>query len=121
MDLSTHFVKKLSQQHLPIILLTIWALTLHGSYLHEETGANEAEIALCYSIAKEVFQMPETWSSIVALDNKIPAAVQTEMLYQLRRTVRRATRWFLRHRNKAQTIEQAIEFFALTFADLVKT
>ncbi|MEC8206651.1 MAG: NAD-glutamate dehydrogenase domain-containing protein, partial [Pseudomonadota bacterium] len=43
--------------------------------MHEETGANEAEIALCYSIAKEVFQMPETWSSIVALDNKIPAAV----------------------------------------------
>ena len=43
---------------------------------------------------KEVFQMPETWSSIVALDNKIPAVAQTEMLYQLRRTVRRATRWF---------------------------
>jgi glutamate dehydrogenase len=86
--------------------------------MHEETGANEAEIALCYSIAKEVFQMPETWSSIVALDNKIPAAVQTEMLYQLRRTVRRATRWFLRHRNKSQTIEQGIEYFSPTFSDL---
>ncbi|WP_404340237.1 NAD-glutamate dehydrogenase [Pseudoalteromonas mariniglutinosa] len=86
--------------------------------MHEETGANETEIALCYSIAKEVFHMSDTWGSIVALDNKIPAAVQTEMLYQLRRTVRRATRWFLRHRNKTQTIEQAIEFFAPTFADL---
>lgn len=86
--------------------------------MHEEAGANEAEIAMCYSIASEIFEMRETWSSISALDNKIPAAVQTEMLYQLRRTVRRATRWFLRHRNKSQTIEQGIEFFAPTFKDL---
>lgn len=86
--------------------------------MHEETGANEAEIAMCYSIASEIFEMRETWSSISALDNKIPAAVQTEILYQLRRTVRRATRWFLRHRNKSQTIEQGIEFFAPTFKDL---
>ncbi|MEL0639523.1 NAD-glutamate dehydrogenase [Pseudoalteromonas aliena] len=86
--------------------------------MHEETGANETEIALCYSIASEIFEMRDTWSSISALDNKIPAAVQTEMLYQLRRTVRRATRWFLRHRNKAQTIEQSIEYFAPTFKDL---
>ncbi|WP_283710769.1 NAD-glutamate dehydrogenase [Pseudoalteromonas prydzensis] len=86
--------------------------------MHEETGANEAEVALCYSVASEVFQMRDTWSAIVALDNKIPAAVQTEMLYQLRRTVRRATRWFLRHRNKSQNIEQTIAFFAPTFADL---
>ncbi|MGO2010322.1 MAG: NAD-glutamate dehydrogenase [Pseudoalteromonas sp.] len=88
--------------------------------MHEETGASEAEIAVCYSIAKEVFQMRDTWVSIVALDNKIPAAVQTEMLYQLRRTVRRATRWFLRHRNKGQTITQAIDFYTPTFADLSK-
>ena len=86
--------------------------------MHEETGANEAEIALCYSIASEIFEMRDTWSSISALDNKIPASVQTEMLYQLRRTVRRATRWFLRHRNKALTIEQSIEYFAPVFKDL---
>lgn len=86
--------------------------------MQEETGANEAEVALCYSVANEVFEMDETWEAIVALDNKIPAAVQTEMLYQLRRTVRRATRWFLRHRNKSQNIEQTIAFFAPTFSDL---
>ena len=86
--------------------------------MNEETGANEAEIALCYSIASEIFQMRETWISISDLDNKIPSNVQTEMLYQLRRTVRRATRWFLRHRTKAQSIEQAIEIFSPTFADL---
>ncbi|WP_440055988.1 NAD-glutamate dehydrogenase [Pseudoalteromonas sp. T1lg65] len=86
--------------------------------MHEETGASDAEIAICYSIASAIFEMKETWSAIAALDNKIPSAVQTEMLYQLRRTVRRATRWFLRHRDKSMTIEQTIAFFAPTFKDL---
>ncbi|TMO44565.1 NAD-glutamate dehydrogenase [Pseudoalteromonas ruthenica] len=86
--------------------------------MHEETGASDAEIALCYSIAREIFDMPQTWSEIEALDNKIDAEVQTEMLYQLRRTVRRVTRWFLRHRNKAWTIEQTIAHFAPCFKDL---
>ncbi|CCQ11836.1 NAD-specific glutamate dehydrogenase [Pseudoalteromonas luteoviolacea B = ATCC 29581] len=86
--------------------------------MHEETGASDAEIALCYSIAREVFEMKETWAEIAGLDNKISAKVQTEMLYQLRRTVRRATRWFLRHRNKAMSIEETIQFFKPTFKDL---
>ncbi|MBQ4832458.1 NAD-glutamate dehydrogenase [Pseudoalteromonas sp. MMG010] len=86
--------------------------------MHEETGASEAEIAICYSIASAIFNMPELWTKISDLDNQIPATVQTEMLYQLRRTVRRATRWFLRHRNKSLSISQAIEYFEPTFADL---
>ncbi|NOU49372.1 NAD-glutamate dehydrogenase [Pseudoalteromonas sp. JBTF-M23] len=86
--------------------------------MNEETGASDSEIALCYSIASAIFELKSTWNAIAALDNKIPAAVQTEMLYQLRRTIRRATRWFLRHRNKAQTIEQTIEFFAPVFKDV---
>ena len=86
--------------------------------MNEETGASDSEIALCYSIASAIFEMKSTWSAIASLDNQISAEVQTEMLYQLRRTVRRATRWFLRHRNKAMTIEQTIEFFSPTFKDV---
>jgi glutamate dehydrogenase len=86
--------------------------------MHEETGASEAEVAICYSIASAVFNMPQMWSDISDLDNQIPSTVQTEMLYQLRRTVRRATRWFLRHRNKSLSITHSIEYFEPTFADL---
>jgi glutamate dehydrogenase len=86
--------------------------------MHEETGASDSEITLCYSIASAIFEMTGTWNDIADLDNQISADVQTEMLYQLRRTVRRATRWFLRHRNKAMTIEQTIAFFAPTFKDV---
>ncbi len=88
--------------------------------MHEETGASVAEIANCYSMASAVFEMSSVWHEISALDNKISTSVQTEMLFQLRRTVRRATRWFLRHRNKAMDIEQAIEFYGRTFTAMTK-
>jgi len=42
------------------------------------------------------------------------------MLFQYRRTVRRATRWFLRHRNKSLSIEQSISMFKPTFAIMTK-
>ncbi|QOL24990.1 NAD-glutamate dehydrogenase [Thalassotalea sp. LPB0316] len=82
----------------------------------EETGATVAEVAISYAIASEIFEMPQTWQAISDLDNKLTTAVQTEMLFQLRRNVRRATRWFLRHRNKSLSIEQTIAFFKPTFA-----
>lgn len=83
--------------------------------MQEETGASVAEVANCYAMASAVFQLADFWQSISELDNKISTMVQTEMLFQYRRTVRRATRWFLRHRNKSMTIEQAIDFYRPTF------
>jgi len=83
--------------------------------MYEETGATVAEIANCYAMASAVFEMSEMFEAIGALDNKISTLVQTEMLFQLRRTVRRVTRWFLRHRNKSLDIAQSIEFYHTTF------
>ena len=86
--------------------------------MREETGATTFEIANCYSMASAVFELSDIWKQISDLDNKISTAIQTEMLFQLRRTVRRATRWFLRHRNKSLNIAQSIEFYHATFAEL---
>ncbi len=88
--------------------------------MREETGASVAEIANCYTIASEVFELSDIWKKITALDNKISTLIQTEMLFQMRRTVRRATRWFIRHRNKALNIEQTISFYRPTFTNLAK-
>ncbi|WP_448564244.1 NAD-glutamate dehydrogenase [Thalassotalea ganghwensis] len=88
--------------------------------MREETGASVHEIANCYSMASAVFEMSEMWQKISSLDNKISTLVQTEMLFQYRRTVRRATRWFLRHRNKAFGIAESIEFYSSTFKDMTK-
>lgn len=88
--------------------------------MQEETGAPVGEIANCYTMASRVFELSDIWSKIENLDNKMSTSVQTEMLFQLRRTVRRATRWFLRHRNNAFTIEKAVAFYGPTFKALAK-
>lgn len=88
--------------------------------MSEETGSSVSEIANCYAIASAIFEMTDIWQSISELDNKISTMVQTEMLFQLRRTVRRATRWFLRHRNKSMDIAQSISFYGNTFKVMAK-
>jgi len=88
--------------------------------MQEETGAEVVEIANSYTVACAVFELEEFWKKIEILNNKISTAIQTEMLFQYRRTIRRATRWFLRHRNKALTIEQSIALYQPTFTILSK-
>ena len=88
--------------------------------MYEETGATVAEIANCYVMAAEVFELDDIWQKITSLDNQISTAIQTEMLFQMRRTVRRVTRWFLRHRNKSLGIAETINFYKPTFINLAE-
>ncbi|GAW96224.1 MULTISPECIES: NAD-glutamate dehydrogenase [Colwellia] len=83
--------------------------------MQEETGASIAEIANCYTIASAVFELDDFWQKIEVLNNQISTAIQTEMLFQYRRTVRRVTRWFLRHRNKSLSIAESIALYQPTF------
>ncbi len=84
----------------------------------EETGAGVGEVTLCYAIARDLFDIPAVWHQLQQLDNKVPAILQSRLLLTLRRTLRRATRWFLRHRNKALDIQQTIEFFKPAYNDI---
>ncbi|MGJ8693895.1 MAG: NAD-glutamate dehydrogenase [Thalassotalea sp.] len=81
----------------------------------EETGANVTEVANCYTIACGIFELSKFWQKIEALDNIISTSVQTEILFQMRRSIRRTSRWFIRHRNKTMSIADTIEFFKPTF------
>ncbi len=85
----------------------------------EATGATVAEIATAYVVARECFRVEELWEQIEALNNKVPAESQNEILFQLRRMVRRATRWFLRHRNPSlHSIQEHLAFYMPAFDDL---
>ena len=86
--------------------------------MQDETGASVAEAAICYTMAREVFGLADLTKEITSLNGIIPAVVQGEMLHQLRRNIRRACRWFLRHRNRSHSIEQSVAFFSPVFADL---
>lgn len=86
----------------------------------EETGAGVGEVTLCYAIARDLFDLSAMWRKIEQLDNVIEASLQSKLFHQLRRTMRRATRWFLRHRNKALDIQQTLDFFKPAYQHLNK-
>jgi glutamate dehydrogenase len=79
--------------------------------LMETTGATSAQIVRAYLLAREVFGYVPLWQSIEALDNKVPDAIQAEMLIEAGRLIVRATAWFLRSKRLAQAMEQTIERF----------
>ncbi|GHE20022.1 NAD-specific glutamate dehydrogenase [Halomonas urumqiensis] len=78
--------------------------------LMDSTGANRAEIARAYVIAREVFQLGALWEKIEALDNQVQSRVQYDMMLGLMRLIRRATRWFLRSRT-GMSPREAIDYF----------
>ncbi|MCF2947141.1 NAD-glutamate dehydrogenase [Paraglaciecola aquimarina] len=86
--------------------------------IKEETGASVAEIAASYSVVKGVFDMNTLWQEVEALDNKVSSSVQLHMLDSMRRTLRRASRWYLRHGNKSADLQKSIDSYHKTFKDL---
>ncbi|MCE2571938.1 NAD-glutamate dehydrogenase [Motilimonas eburnea] len=86
--------------------------------LSDETGATDGEIAKCYVMAREVFDLDSIWRQVEALDNQVSAQTQLAIMSQTRRTIRRATRWFLRLRNRSWTISENIEFYKPAYQQL---
>ncbi|TQV76587.1 NAD-glutamate dehydrogenase [Aliikangiella marina] len=87
----------------------------------DETGATPSDVATCFTLAKEIFDMPAMWKQIEALDHSIPAKIKHDMIYQTQRMVRRCTRWFLRHRRKNLEIKEGIEYFKEGVLELQKS
>jgi glutamate dehydrogenase len=79
-----------------------------------------SEIADAYAIVHGIFNMKTLWERIEQLDNVIPAQLQLKMLDEARRIMRRASRWYIRHGNKTQSIEEAIASYRGTFDILSK-
>jgi glutamate dehydrogenase len=80
--------------------------------LAEETGAAPSDIARAYTIAREIFRMRPLWAEIEALDTKVPADTQIQMLLEGRRLIERATRWLLRNRRRPIDIAETVGYFA---------
>ncbi len=75
--------------------------------LLQSTGVRSSDIVRAYVTARDVFDMPAVWSQIEALDYQVSAEVQMELMSEMMRLVRRASRWFIRNR-RAQ-VEPAVE------------
>ena len=80
--------------------------------LMESTGATIGEIAKAYITARDVYQMEKFVVDLQALDYRVPAHIQHELMVNMMRRVRRATRWFLRNRRSNINPAVEVEFFA---------
>jgi glutamate dehydrogenase len=80
--------------------------------LIEETGAEAADVARAYTVAREVFDLRALWTAVEELDSTLAADVQLAMLLEGRKLVERATRWLLRSRPRPLDIASEIEYFA---------
>ncbi|MEQ3694045.1 MAG: NAD-glutamate dehydrogenase [Thalassolituus sp.] len=79
--------------------------------LKDSTGSSVADIARAYMTARDTFSLEERWCQISELDYKVETSVQEQMMAELMRLVRRATRWFLRNRRVNVDIEQEVAKF----------
>ena len=59
------------------------------------TGRDPASIVRAYLIVCNVFELASVWRSIEALDNKVPATAQTQLLLSVASVIDQAVRWFL--------------------------
>ena len=66
------------------------------SEMQARTGRAAAEIAWAYLIVREVFDLGQLWAEIEALDNKVAARLQTEMLLETAIVVEHAAALLLR-------------------------
>jgi glutamate dehydrogenase len=79
--------------------------------LQDETGASIPAIVRSYIIARSILEMDGIWGQIEALENKITAQHQSEILVVYMRLLRRISRWFLRSQRMHLDIVKTIHHY----------
>jgi glutamate dehydrogenase len=78
----------------------------------EETGASIADITRAWLVTRDVYQMPEFWAQVEALDGQVDTTMQIQMLLEGRKLTERAVRWLLANRRPPFGIQPTVDFFA---------
>jgi glutamate dehydrogenase len=79
--------------------------------MQEETGASMEEVVRAFVLVRDTFGLESLWAEVDALDNRVAASLQSELLIEAGRLVLRATLWFLRRRRETLPIAQVIAIF----------
>ncbi len=77
----------------------------------DSTGADPSEVVKAAVVAIDVFNLEKYWSQIEALDYKVSAELQAQVMTGLGQLMRRMTRWFLRNRRYALDLRETIGSF----------
>jgi glutamate dehydrogenase len=83
----------------------------------EATGAAPSAVAMAYVAAREIVNVRELWSAIEALDNRVPAATQGELLLECSRLLERVSTWLL-HEHGERDVHEYVEGYRAGIAEL---
>lgn len=89
--------------------------------LQDETGASVPDIVRAYIASTQIFNSEKLFDEIEALDYKVDADTQYQMMQQVVRAIRRSTRWFLRYRIEGIEIESTVKYFSSFIAELYQS
>jgi len=88
--------------------------------LCDETGVTSADVVRAFVVTCAAYGMDALYDSINALDNGVPASLQTALHLEVKRLVDRQALWFLRNGSQPLAVEQTVAAFAPAVQTLSK-
>ncbi|GGN12982.1 glutamate dehydrogenase [Lentzea pudingi] len=79
--------------------------------LAEEMSASATDAVRAYAVVTQVFDLPQIWREIQALDTAVGTDVQDSMVLETRRLLDRASRWLLSNRPQPLAVGSTINRF----------
>ncbi|BCE02246.1 NAD-glutamate dehydrogenase [Marinicellulosiphila megalodicopiae] len=86
--------------------------------IKESTGSSSLEIARAYIVARELFSMHDIFRAIESCDFKANCDDQNDMMKEVIRSVRLATRWILKNNRLGIDVKQLIDQFSKPMDEL---
>ncbi|MBA2653516.1 MAG: NAD-glutamate dehydrogenase [Gammaproteobacteria bacterium] len=80
--------------------------------INDENNASTEEIVRAYMTTRKLFDLHSLWTQVEALEHKISIEVQNEMILDIMRLGRRATRWVLLNKRYYYDIDEMVAHFS---------
>ncbi|TKV61255.1 NAD-glutamate dehydrogenase [Nakamurella flava] len=93
--------------------------TTYAFRLEEELSAPPVDAIRAYTITCEVFDLPDVWASVAALDHQVSASCQDTLTLWYRRLLDRSARWLLTRRPQPLDVRSEIDRYAGPVAELL--
>jgi len=84
----------------------------------EETAAAPLDIVRGYTFARDVFDLPDLWARVRALDNQVPTEAQSRVYLEARRLLDRSARWLVQTYSSAVDLTAEVARFGPVVAEL---
>ena len=79
------------------------------NFIASESGATAADVIRAFTLAREIFGLEPLWDQIDALDYRVDATLQLDLLAKLIAIAQRASRWMLRVRAQGSDLPTLIK------------